>query len=703
MFKVFSALSVVLIVSVQIWGQCGGYFKDSSRQVLSNAIAFGHFEDFDNDGKEDLLGFSPTQYIWSTNQKDYQFHFYKRLNDNSFDTTAQSTAIANVSFFNGFVYGDVNGDGYKDVIVKHQTNPQTITTYLNDGTGKFTTTAPTLTANDTIWAASDLNGDGKADLIVTIANGIHYRLAQSDNSFGDPVFIVESGSISSGRNLFGISYIFINSFSMLVEDLNGDGLKDIAYVSQSGTSSYNLIVLTNNGNLNFTQSPPVAFGQVITKLRAYDLNNDGKKDFISDFERNYSARVAVNNGDNTFTSSQLIIFADGGNRFAQDYVAKNFSAADFDNDGDTDIIYPGTSAYMIFWNQGNATFSSQTIIGYPGIDQPANLDGDGRADAVFLNYSVVNSSYRLWDGNNFNYFYRHNSVSFRKNVCERAGQTKVIDFDGDGFVDRAFWNPQTGVWRYYPSYNNFTNSQVTMQLGSGALGDVPVPNDYDGDGKTDIAVYRKSDGTWWINGSRGTSISGFRFGLPEDKPVPADYDGDGRADIAVYRPSTGEWHLWLSQTSQYSVIRFGIGEDKPVPADYDGDGKADIAVYRPSTRVWYVFNSSNSSIFIVQYGLSTDIPVPGDYDGDGKANITVYRDGVWYVLRSDYSTSVMFWGLANDVPFFSDTLQYPRIGAYRSATSTVYLSFQDQYPGASPFPTGNSANEIFVSSILPPQ
>jgi hypothetical protein len=633
----------------------------------------------------------------------YQVHFYKRLSANSFDTTAQTTTIEDSLFANGFIVGDVNGDGFKDLIVKHLASPLIIKTYLNDGTGKFTTTAPPLSANEIILAASDLNGDGKDDLIVSDLSQIRYRLTQPDNSFGDAVNILPvGGTIEQGRQLVGLGYIWVNSFPVIVEDLNNDGHKDIAYVRQVATFEHELIILTNNGDLTFTPSPAVPFAAVITRLRAFDLNNDGKKDFISDFGPNNGARVAVNNGDNTFTVSSLAFPDYLENRYAENYKTKNFIAADFDNDGDIDIIYPGAKAYRYFENQGNATFSSSVIMGYPGLDHTADLDGDGRTDGVFLNYSVINNNYRLWDGNNWRYYYLHNTVGFRKNQCGPAGQTKVIDFDGDGIVDRTFWNPQTGVWRYYPS-TFFNNSYLTTSLGSGNLGDVPVPNDYDGDGKTDAAVYRKSNGTWWINGSGGTTISGFNFGLPEDKPVPADYDGDGRADIAVYRPSTGVWHFWLSGTNQYTAVHWGIDEDKPMPVDYDGDGKADIAVFRPSTGVWYVFKSSDSSAFIVQWGLGTDIPVPGDYDGDGKADITVYRDGLWYVLRSDFSFSPLYWGIAGDVPFFNDSLQTPSFGVFRASNSNVYISSQQETSGGPGQPSGNTANEIFVSSILPPQ
>ena len=106
-------------------------------------------------------------------------------------------------------------------------------------------------------------------------------------------------------------------------------------------------------------------------------------------------------------------------------------------------------------------------------------------------------------------------------------------------------------------------------------------------------------------------LSAVQFGTAEDVPIPRDYDGDGKTDVAVYRESSTYWYRLDSSTGNFVPFQFGLPGDKPVPADYNGDTFADIAMYRPSTGYWYIWScTGNGAITSTPFGLSTDVPIP---------------------------------------------------------------------------------------------
>lgn len=226
------------------------------------------------------------------------------------------------------------------------------------------------------------------------------------------------------------------------------------------------------------------------------------------------------------------------------------------------------------------------------------------------------------------------------------------DFDGDGKTDLSVYRPAEGIWYLDRSTQGFTG------VNFGLAEDIPTPGDFDGDGKTDIAVWRPSTGTWYrINSGDGT-VSSFQFGLPDDIPQAGDFDGDRKDDIAVFRPSTGTWYWQNSGNGQFGGAQFGQDGDMPVGGDYDGDGRDDLTVFRPSEGIWYRLSSAGGAQVSTQFGLSGDLPVNADYDGDNREDIAVWRpsDGNWYRLNSGNNGQfeAFNFGLNGDIPVPGD-------------------------------------------------
>lgn len=236
---------------------------------------------------------------------------------------------------------------------------------------------------------------------------------------------------------------------------------------------------------------------------------------------------------------------------------------DFDGDGKADIaIWRDSSGYFYWINSGSNTVGSQ-LWGMSG-DEPVarDYDGDGKTDpAVVRRSGGVMSWYIL--GSQAGY----TSAAWGAST----DYTAPGDYDGDGKFDIAV---QRGIG-LEPAAFYILGSQMGYVVDHWGYGsDIFVPGDYDGDGKTDLAVIREgatpTDAlSWYVKRSSDGSFFGFAFGATgTDYAVQGDYDGDGKTDVAVWRNSNGIYYIWGSMSNSLFGTTWGGPNDLPI-ASYD--------------------------------------------------------------------------------------------------------------------------------------
>ncbi len=194
-----------------------------------------------------------------------------------------------------------------------------------------------------------------------------------------------------------------------------------------------------------------------------------------------------------------------------------------------------------------------------------------------------------------------------------------------------------------------------------------APGDFDGDGRTDLVVYRPGTASFWLDQSTDGDLV-VPLGQPGDHPTSGDFDGDGRADLVAVRDgvgaAAGSWLIRMSGDGTQRSVSFGLAGDVALPGDYDGDGRDDVAVFRPppdpaasggtdptTNAQWFFERSSDGELAVIPFGIAGDLPAPGDYDGDGITDVAVQRaDTRWIRLSSDGSTVARQFGSTGDVP-----------------------------------------------------
>jgi hypothetical protein len=297
-----------------------------------------------------------------------------------------------------------------------------------------------------------------------------------------------------------------------------------------------------------------AAGQVSLRT-ALDIDSDNKAD--------YAVFRPSNNG--------WYYLKSGGGFFIKTFGLANSdypTPGDYDGDNKGDVsVWRNTDGVWYRLNGSNNTFTS-TVFGITG-DEPVarDFDGDGKTDLAVVRRT---NGAMIW------YVLRSSDGGFSATQFGLSTDfTAPGDYDGDHKFDFAVQRPGASPEAQSTFYISRSSDGGYTITAFGLGNDLVVPGDYDGDGKTDIAVVREGQSNipnnliWYILKSSDGGFIANAFGLIDsDLNVQNDYDGDGKTDLAIWRNTEGKFYVLRSSDNSLSVVQWGAPSDLPV-AGYD--------------------------------------------------------------------------------------------------------------------------------------
>jgi hypothetical protein len=307
---------------------------------------------------------------------------------------------------------------------------------------------------------------------------------------------------------------------------------------------------------------------------------------------------------------------------------------------------------------GAITAATLTVTAGPAVVNDANVDlnGDGRTDFVVARGTTT----PLSEGSAVMTAGRMGRYS---SLEERPAKGEENPTTESPLAPPIYW---------YTLLNNSSTTGVA-QLGDAAT-DFITPEDFDGDGKDDLAVWTEAAATvanFKILRSTTNTVDVQVFGQTGDDPaIVGDYDGDNKADPAVFRcppiaAPDGQCFYFFrgslnNPSGNITYVPWGFGVDGdffPNIGDFDGDGKYDFCLQRanpasPTNGQFVLLRSSNLGVEYINWGLSSDFIIPGDYDGDGMNDFCVRRTvggaRQHWILHRTGVQAFRVWGVTGD-------------------------------------------------------
>jgi len=334
----------------------------------------------------------------------------------------------------GIAAGDVNGDGYNDIVLTNFSSG-TMSVLLNNGKGGFPArTDYTTPLSPRCIALADVDGDGDLDIVTGQgAQNVSVFFNNGSGVFGGRTEYSGNGSV----------------YALLLEDVDGDG--DIDIITTSTTSDL-VSVLKNNGNGTFAASVGYNAAGAPWGACAADFNGDGGVDIlVADAGTSSTMVPAENLGGGEFAVSSS--YATGG-------FSRCIVGGDFNGDGLADVAASNNTSgsVSLYTNLGAGVFGGRNDVAVgtsPWGIAAGDVDGDGVADIVTANQTT----------NTVTVLRNNGGGSFTPLTLATGTAPRMVvlaDVDGDGRLDIIVTNGGSG------NITVMTNASATQSyLGDG--------------------------------------------------------------------------------------------------------------------------------------------------------------------------------------------------------------------------------------------